>query len=372
MNAGEPIPKIQEELQEGMRLSKCRKCGCMKETLQNLQASLTSTSTENPQVLLEAIEHWLKQMQTIQYACLGCDHCFPAVAINIFHQGFPDAGQSEAPNCAFEVNVQDWPAVVGEYYAFCEGPSCPVAVSTLGSTGLAEQLARVRPGALCIVGKTETENIGIDKLIKNIVTNPTIRCLLLSGHDPSGHYSGKTLLSLWTNGVDEKMKVIGSPGRRPILKNVSREDVEAFRKQVALVDMIGCEDVEKIVAKIEALSEEAVSSCGCEQAQEITKAIQTSVSPIIQAKEPGMISLDKAGYFVILPQAEKQMIVVEYYTYDNTLQQILEGKDARSIYWTIIEKGWLTQLDHAAYLGKELAKAALSIQMGFKYVQDGA
>jgi tetrahydromethanopterin S-methyltransferase subunit A len=36
-----------------------------------------------------------------------------------------------------------------------------VAVSTLASVSLTEQLAAARPKELCIVGKTETENIGI-------------------------------------------------------------------------------------------------------------------------------------------------------------------------------------------------------------------
>ena len=32
---------------------------------------------------------------------------------------------------------------------------------------------------------------------------------------------------------------------------------------------------------------------------------------------------------------------------------------------------WVTGLSHAAYLGKKLVKAELSLQHGFKYVQDG-
>ena len=39
---------------------------------------------------------------------------------------------------------------------------------------------------------------------------------------------------------------------------------------------------------------------------------------------------------------------------------------------TIIAKQWVSELSHAAYLGKELAKAELALQHGFKYVQDGA
>lgn len=366
------MDKIQSELQEGMGLPKCRKCGCMKETLENLQTSLSSLQTDASSDLLADIKHWLEQMEPIKYACLGCDYCFPAVALNMFHQAFPEVGQSQALSCAFEVSEHDWPPVAGEYYAFCDGPGCPVAVSTLASVELAERLARVRPKELCIVGKTETENIGIDKIIKNTATNPTIRFLLLTGKDPKGHQSGRTLLSLLENGVDENMKVVGSPGRRPILRNVAREEVEAFRKQVQVVDMIGCEDEERIVEKLKELSQRLGSSCSCEETREITKPVRISEVPIIQAEEPPRVEMDKAGYFVILPQPEKRVIVVEHYSYDNTLQRVIEGQDVRSIYWTIIKNGWVTQLSHAAYLGKELTKAELSIKLGSKYVQDGA
>lgn len=332
-----PIDKIQSQLQEGMGLPKCRKCGCMKETLENLRASLSSLQVDASSDLLADIKHWQEQMEPIKYACLGCDYCFPAVVMNIFSQAFPEARQSEALSCAFEVSERSWPPVVGEYYAFCDGPECPVAISTLASIELAERLARVRPTELCIVGKTETENIGIDKVVKNTVTNPTIRFLLLAGKDSKGHQSGRTLLSLAENGVDENMKVVSSPSRRPILRNVTREEVEVFRKQVQVVDMIGCEDEEKIVEKIKELSQRLGSSCSCGESREITKPIQISEVPIIHAKEPARVEMDKAGYFVILSQPEKQNIVVEHYAYDNTLQRVIEGKDARSIYWTIIE-----------------------------------
>lgn len=367
-----PMDKIQSELREGMELPKCRKCGCMKESLESLQTSLSSLPTAASSDLLANIEHWLEQMEPIKYACLGCDYCFPAVAMNMFHTAFPEVGQFPALSCAFEVSKHHWPSVAGEYYAFCDGPACPVAVSTLASVELAERLARVRPKELCIVGKTETENIGIDKVIKNTVTNPTIRFLLLAGEDPKGHQSGRTLLALWERGVDENMKVVGSPGRRPILRNVTREEVEAFRKQVQVVDMIGCEDEKRIVEELKELPQRLDLSCSCEETGEITRPVRLSEVPIIQAEQPAKVEMDKTGYFVILPQPEKQLIVVEHYSYDNALQRVIEGKDARSIYWTIIENGWVTQLSHAAYLGKELAKAELSIKRGFKYVQDGA
>lgn len=156
------------------------------------------------------------------------------------------------------------------------------------------------------------------------------------------------------------MKVTGSPGRHPVLSNVSREEVEAFRTQVEVVDMIGCDDGEKIIEKIRELSREGRSPCSCEQSGRIAGVVQAGRVPTIQAKEPARVELDKAGYFVILLRPEEQKIIVEHYTCDKVLQRIIEGHDARSIYSTIIKNGWVKQLSHAACLGKELARAELS------------
>ncbi|MEO0165542.1 MAG: DUF4346 domain-containing protein [candidate division WOR-3 bacterium] len=191
--------------------------------------------------------------------------------------------------------------------------------------------------------------------------------LLLIGKDPEGHYSGKTFLALAKNGVDERMKVVGSPGRLPIFRNLTREEISAFREQVQVVDMIGCEDASLIVEKIKEL--------GSLSLKEITgrsKFTRTVAAPIIQAKETKKVKMDKAGYFVIIPQAQKGIIVVEHYSNRNELLRVIEGKDAASTYKTIIENGWVNQLSHAAYLGKELIKAELSMKLGLKYIQDGA
>ncbi len=91
------------------------------------------------------------------------------------------------------------------------------------------------------------------------------------------------------------------------------------------------------------------------------------------AQEPvEAVKLDKAGYFVILPLSDRGAINVEQYSYDHTLLRVIEGPTARAIYSQIIQSGWVTEMSHAAYLGKELAKAECSLQHGFKYIQDGA
>lgn len=371
MTKEESIHKILSELAKGMKLNKCKKCNCMKDTLENLFASLTLNENKEFSDLQQNVEKWLKEMNQIEYACLGCKHCFAAVATNILITEFPSLNNSFT-TCEFNVKEDKWPAVAGEYFAFCGGDTCPVAVSTLGSIELAKTLASKKPKGICIVGKTETENIGIEKIIKNIITNPKICFLVVAGKESKGHYSGKTLLSLYYNGIDGDMRVIGSPGKRPLLKNVSLLEVETFRKQIQIIDMIGCEDTKKIIDRINELSKKAISTCECKECFKPVSPIQIPSIPKIMADKPQKFKMDKAGYFVVIPLPEKKVIILEHYTYDNKLLHIIEGKDAPSIYSEIIENGWVTELSHAAYLGRELTKAELSLKYGIKYVQDKA
>lgn len=368
MDAADAGKTARTEMTAGMALAKCQQCGCMRETLEALW-DLASSAPE----LAEQATTWLGQMAPIRYPCLGCAHCYPAVALN----ALAEAGLVEGAGlaCAFEVADQRWPIVAGEYAAFCDGPSCPVAVSTLASIDLADELARRRPAGLCIVGKTETENIGIDKVVKNVVANPTIRYLIVAGRDPQGHLSGQTLLALANNGVDERMRVIGSAGKRPVLRNVTRDEVAAFQAQVRAIDLIGCEDPDRITATIGELAavpapESGACACGGACATEAKPPV--ALPEVVVARPPERVEMDRAGYFVIVPDAGRRVITVEHYSYDNQIRHVIEGTDARSLYWTIIEHGWVSQLSHAAYLGKELARAELALQDGLRYVQDGA
>jgi tetrahydromethanopterin S-methyltransferase subunit A len=47
------------------------------------------------------------------------------------------------------------------------------------------------------------------------------------------------------------MRVIASSGKRSMLRNVSGEEVEAFRHQGTVIDMIGCEDPDPIIKRIQ-------------------------------------------------------------------------------------------------------------------------
>jgi tetrahydromethanopterin S-methyltransferase subunit A len=261
-----------------------------------------------------------------------------------------------------------WPYVPGKY--FVVDPAAPVAVTTLGSVALAQELATSAPKGLCIVGKVETENIGIEKIIKNVLSNPAIRFLICAGMEPPKHLSGATLLALFKNGVDDARRIPGSPGMRPMLPNTKREEVETFRQRVEPVDMIGCTDITAIAARIDELS--ALTPDRGMTFPRSPAPDTRDTTPHLVATSPlsDHIKLDKGGYFVI--NIKNGAIVVEHYDYRERLLHVIEGKDARALYWTLINQGWVTKLDHAAYLGKELARAEFSIKHRIDFEQEGA
>jgi len=369
-----PFNEVHAEIQRGMRLSKCRKCGCMHGTLKNLKQALPTLKMKDADELLRAVDRWMEELEPQEYACFKCKYCIPPEAMSLLTARFPSLASSTLASCEFDVCADSWPPVKGEYTII--NSKAPVAVSTLASPGLEEKLAGLKPEGLCIVGKTETENIGIDKLVKNIITNPSINFLIVAGMDSEGHRSGSTLLSLWENGVDEDMRVIGSPGRRPVLKNITIDDVNIFRRQIQVDDQIGCEDIDQLIRRIEDLAKKAAprkKTVALKMAFQRTSTPRTEPQRIKAEKTPPeSVRLDKAGYFVIIPSKEDRIITVEHYSYDNRLLRVIEGDNSRDIYLTIIKNNWVSDLSHAAYLGKELTKAELSIEKGFKYVQDGA
>lgn len=399
------IAKTQFELGLGMQLVKCQQCGCMRGALDAFAQQLQGVAVEEVAVLSEKVTNWKAEMKPIRYTCLGCEHCYPAVAENFLAEAFPETEFTSALSCGYQVAEGEWPAVLGEY--FVVDKTAPVVVATLASVSLAQELADLKPAGLALVGKLETENIGIDKVVKNIVSNPAIRFVIVAGVEPEGHHSGSALLALSQNGVDENKRVIGSTAKRPVLRNVTPGEIDGFRKQVEVVDLRGCQDPAEIAARVKDLASQESTACACgdvcsnEQGSpevgvqpmwlasplpSVSSAddqcsdpgcschSEASTSPeIVAAVDAGRpIPLDKAGYFVILPVAERGVIDVEHYGYDNTLLHATEGPNARALYLAIIDRGWVSELNHAAYLGKELAKAELSLKYGFKYIQDGA
>lgn len=125
-----------------------------------------------------------------------------------------------------------------------------------------------------------------------------------------------------------------------------------------------------ILAKIkEVVNGSMRPKCGCHSVNEESCI---SDGPIRNSEKNVPVEMDKMGYFVIYPQNKKRMIIVEHYSYNNKLQHTIERDNAKSLYMQLVENKWVSMLSHAAYLGKELEKAELSMKYSFKYVQDGA
>ncbi len=142
---------------------------------------------------------------------------------------------------------EGWPLVTGDYEV--GDPQSCVAISSNGSYFHMEHLKGV-----AIQGPDKTENIGLEKIITNVVSNPNIRFLIAGGAEVPGHISGGTLIALVKGGVDPSShKVVGSTGAIPFIENLPDEAVARFRDQVEVIDMIGEEDYGKINAKVQEL-----------------------------------------------------------------------------------------------------------------------
>jgi tetrahydromethanopterin S-methyltransferase subunit A len=102
-----------------------------------------------------------------------------------------------------------------------------------------ERLVRVAiESGAALAGTLQTENIGIEKIICNVVSNPNIRYLIICGPESPGHWVGEALLALSENGLDERKRIIGTQAPTPYLFNLQPEFVQRFRDQVTLVNLV--------------------------------------------------------------------------------------------------------------------------------------
>jgi len=91
---------------------------------------------------------------------------------------------------------------------------------------------------------------------------------------------------------------------------------------------------------------------------------------LIQATPEENGALDKLGWYKILVDRMNDDIVALHFDKSESPDAVVRGKNAREVYQTIIREGLVGNLDHAAYLGKELHKAELAVLLGRSYVQD--
>jgi len=103
-----------------------------------------------------------------------------------------------------------------------------------------ETLVRVgvESGA-ALSGTIQTENIGIEKMICNIIGNPNIRYLIVTGPESPGHSTGEAIKCLKEHGLDERKRIREASAPTPYLFNLPAEWIDRFRSQiVAVIDLL--------------------------------------------------------------------------------------------------------------------------------------
>ncbi|WP_048152830.1 tetrahydromethanopterin S-methyltransferase subunit A [Methanolacinia paynteri] len=138
-----------------------------------------------------------------------------------------------------------WPKIQGDYHSG-DANSCVVVV-TMGSH-LDEQGVCDAGAALC--GSCKTENLGLEKIVANVVANPNIRFLITCGTEVKGHLSGQCLKALHTGGV-EGGKIVGAKGAIPFIENLDDAAIKRFQEQVEVIDIMESEDLGAIKAKVQ-------------------------------------------------------------------------------------------------------------------------
>jgi tetrahydromethanopterin S-methyltransferase subunit A len=111
----------------------------------------------------------------------------------------------------------------------CDADKIPPDLEMLVRTGA--------EGGAALSGTVQTENIGFEKMICNVVANPNIRYLILGGPESEGHLTGEALKSLMLKGVDDRKRIIGTSAPHPFLFNLPLTMIERFRAQITLVDL---------------------------------------------------------------------------------------------------------------------------------------
>ncbi len=140
-----------------------------------------------------------------------------------------------------------WPIAKGDFHS--GDANSPVAVVTMGSH-LDEQ--GICDGGAALCGSCKTENLGLEKVIANIISNPNIRFMLCCGTEVKGHLSGQTMVALHKGGVKDG-RVVGAEGAIPFIENLNDAAIKRFQEQIEVVNIMESEDVGAIKAKINEL-----------------------------------------------------------------------------------------------------------------------
>lgn len=260
-----------------------------------------------------------------------------------------------------------WPRVPGAYVV--GDPAGSVAVCTLTSNDLMAPCAQI-PG-VAIAGRVYTVNLGIEKIIQNVTGNPAIRFLVLCGKESPVFQPAQGLRALFEKGVTAERRITGALGHLPVLDHIPAAQIEAFRQQVELIDRTNVSEIASLrdeVAALAARGAEPVADAACWAAAEPVESGKIVRLPPGGGGAP--IEYDTTGFWVFTLDRDANQIVAHHHLPDNTPAHEIRARTAEGILQSIVLHGLVSQMDHAGYLGIELAKAEAALRFGLRYEQD--
>lgn len=256
-----------------------------------------------------------------------------------------------------------WPFIPGKNYVLDD--TAPVIVAIPDNELLTENLAALSVQGLCMVSMVGRGVSDVEKLIRNVDANLAVHCIVLAGGDEGKAYPVlEALHAVFSDGAETSEKAAAlAHDLRGRLKTL---DLVALRKRVRVVDMLACVELDKIIASIHKHGTEGIrpDTGFIVQSYDTTLGIQRVIAPTGIAHD---FHPDKAGTYVIGTKGKS--IVVEHYNSKDELLRLIEGTNARDLCIMLIRNGWVSRLDHAAYLGRELTLAEMAIEQGVPYVQ---
>jgi tetrahydromethanopterin S-methyltransferase subunit A len=399
------IVTVREDLNRVRQIKKCTSCECLLDVLEALRADLADVASTEAEAARTDFHAWWEAGNVKRHRCPGCEPCLPIAPYNQLNAALADMGvattatggcaggsctcgsgtcstpsesayeetEDEGVTTAADEPSQTWPIVAGNYVV--GDPAAPVAICTLADDDLmGELVAAGMTARVAITGTLATENLGVEHALRNLAANPHIRTLILCGRDSRGHHAGQALLSLKQSGIDAQRRIVGARGARAVLKNLTDGEIEAFRGRITVVDAIGTQDVSRITSLVTALLVRDTSQDGSGS----PVLVPSDLSPrrpapkLIAAREQERREWvhDPEGFFVILVDREAGAIVCEHYAKDGVHDETIQGLHAADVANTAVRRGLLSRLDHAAYLGRELAKAESALSLNLPYTQD--
>jgi len=260
-----------------------------------------------------------------------------------------------------------WPFLSGNYQVL--NPKGQIAICTLTSEDLF--LIGKASENVAIVGMLFTPNLGVERIIRNTISNPNIRHIVICGKDSPIFQAGQAIQCLFKFGVDSEKRIINAVGHFPALKNLTETMINQFLNQVELLDLKEELEITFIQQKIQQI-EINMSPFKAKTSIDNEKYMFEEET-FVELKAGGKrvpLNYDEKGFFVITTDNSKKEITVKHYYKDNKPGFIIKGHSSESILLAILDNNLVSQMSHAGYLGAELAKAETALKMNLKYMQD--